>query len=234
MDTRRHSDHFESKKIFLKLSCTGFFLLVAIFLCSMVAVALLVYNFAICPQDDPHITENHFHLGKDLINHPLSLSTSTQSSENHESKIDKDLRLPRSIQPISYDVILLPFLSEGNFTFNGEIAIEIHVTEPCKNVTLHSYSLEIIWSSSQIQKLDDDGNAVENVSITKQYFVGDKQFLVLETSKELNENSTYVVKLKFVGSIKDNLQGIYKSSYNVGTETRWIASTQFQATDARR
>lgn len=234
MDATRHSEHFESKKFFLKLSCTGFILLVAIFMCSLVAVALLVYNFAVCPQDDLQISENHFHLQDDLINPALSLSTSTQSSDSEAAKNDKDLRLPRSIHPISYDVVILPFLTEDNFTFNGEIAVKIQVTETCKNITLHSFSLQIIWSSSHIQKLGDDGKPAENVSITNQYFVEDKQFLILETSKELKSNSTFVVKLKFSGSIKDNLQGIYKSSYNVGTDTRWLASTQFQATDARR
>ena len=101
-------------------------------------------------------------------------------------------------------------------------------------VTLHSTSLVINWSFTDIQKLDDDGKHAENVPITNQYFVDEKQFLVLETGKDLEANSNYVVRLQFVGSIKDNLQGFYKSSYNVGTETKWIASTQFQATDARR
>lgn len=233
MDNTRHSDRFESKKAFLKLSRTGFFLFMAIFLCSLVAVALLVYNFAVCPQDDPQLSENHYHVREDLINPTLPLVTSTTPG-NNETKSDKELRLPRSIKPISYDIVLLPFLNADNFTFNGETEIRIEVTEDCKNVTLHSFSLQIIWSFSHIQKLDSDNKPAENVSISNQYFVEDKQFLVLETSKVLEANSFYIVKLQFVGSIKDNLQGFYKSSYNVGSETRWIASTQFQATDARR
>jgi aminopeptidase N len=230
MDTSRHSDHY--KKSFVKFSCTGFFLFITIFLCCIVAVALLVYNFATCPQIDPLLSENH-HFRLDLLKPGLSQTTSTESSDT-TAKSSKDLRLPRSIKPVSYDVVLLPFLSSDNFTFNGEIAIRINVIEKCKNITLHSTSLVINWSFTHIQKIGDDEKPAGNVSITNQYFVDEKQFLVLETGKDLEANTNYVVKLQFVGSIKDNLQGFYKSSYNVGDETKWIASTQFQATDARR
>lgn len=227
MDNTRHSDH--NKKAFVKFSRTGFFLFIAIFLCSLVAVALLVYNFGVCPTDNPEqLSENHHHYREDLVNPTLS-----QTAENG-TKSFKDLRLPRSIRPMSYDVVLLPFLTSDNFTFNGEVAIKINVLETCRNITLHSTSLVINWSFSKIQKLDENDKPTDNVSITGQHFVEEKQFFILETGKDLEANSTYVVRLQFVGSIKDNLQGFYKSSYNVGTETKWIASTQFQATDARR
>lgn len=218
MDNTRHSDRLESKKVFVKLSLAGFFLYVAIFVCSLVAVALLVYNFANCPQEDPLLSENHFRSHSNKINPALSLTSTTQSPDSSVRPLEKDLRLPRSVKPISYDVVLLPFLNDDNFTFHGEIEIKILIAESCKNVTLHSYSLQVLWNFSHIQKLDP----AENVSITKQYFIEDKQFLVLETSKTLEENSFYIVKLRFVGSIKDNLQGFYKSSYNVGSEIRWM------------
>lgn len=229
MENTRHGDRYEAKKAFVKFSGTGFFLLVAIFLCSLIAVALLVYNFAVCPQEDPQLSENHHH----VMDPSLSMTVSTEP-ETEESKSFAALRLPRAIKPVSYDVVLLPFLTAENFTFNGEIDIKLHVLESCKNVTLHAFLLQIIWSDTQIQKLDDDNLPIENLTIQKQSFVEDKQFLVLETNQELEKGSNYLVKLKFVGSIKDNLQGFYKSSYTSGSETRWIASTQFQATDARR
>lgn len=235
MDNARHSDHYESKKAFLKLSRAGFLLLVAIFLCSLVAVALLVYNFAVCPQDDPHRhAENHFHRRDERLHSSHTLSTSTQSPDGNATKFAKDLRLPRSVKPIAYDLMLLPFLTGDNFTFTGEVALKVHVVETCKNVTMHSAGLKINWSFSLLQKLDEDDKPVENVSISSQYFVEDKQFLVLEASKELEANVFYLVRLQFSGTIKDDLQGFYKSSYNAGSETKWMASTQFQATDARR
>lgn len=235
MDNSRHSNHYDAKKAFVKLSRSGCLLFIAIFLCSLVAVALIVYNFATCHQDV--LSKSHFPLNDDKVTPTLSLTTSDKEDENDEAKRGMDLRLPRSVKPISYDIALLPFLTTDNFTFNGEVTIKIQILETCKNVTLHAYSLQIIWSQSQIQKLDSDGyivNVVENISIHNQYFVEEKQFFVLETTKQLKKDSFYIVKLHFVGTIKDNLQGFYKSSYKAGSETRWLASTQFQATDARR
>lgn len=229
MDTTRHSDRYSSKKSFVKFSRRGFFILLAIILCSLVAVAFLVYNLSPCLQEKSHMSD-HYHLHNDEPANPTH-SLTTQSPEN---KFAKDLRLPRSIKPLAYDVVLLPYMNADNFTFNGEIKIKFQVVENCKNVTLHSLSLRIIWDQSHIQKIDANGKTAENLSIHNQYFVEEKQFLVLETNKELEANSFYLLRLKFLGTIKDNLQGFYKSSYKVGSQTRWIASTQFQATDARR
>lgn len=231
MDSARHND---SKKAFVRLSRTGCLISLAIFACTLVAVALLVYNFAVCPTHEVVVTKKHVHVHTDLSSPSLSLTNPEETDESSEIKVEKDLRLPRSVNPVSYDVTLLPFLIPDNFTFNGEIEIRVEIMEHCRNITLHSHSLQVIWNHSLIQKLDSAGNAVENVTIKKQYFVEDKQFLVLETSWELEAKSEYLVKLSFIGSIKDNLQGFYKSSYKVGSETRWLASTQFQATDARR
>lgn len=224
----------QEKKAFLKLSLCGFLLFLAIFLCSLIAVALLVYNFAVCPEGDSHASESHFPVYGVSIKPTLPVETSAQTSENTEFKLVKDLRLPRSVKPIMYDITLLPFLTGENFTFNGDVAIKIQVDQACSNITLHAYMLKINWNFSHVQKLVEDDQPAENISISSQYFVDDKQFLVIETAKTLEANHVYIVRLQFTGSIKDNLQGFYKSSYNVGSETRWIASTQFQATDARR
>lgn len=227
MDNERHSVRYSLKNPFVKFNRINLFLLLAIFLCSLIAVALLVHNLASCSQDESQMSENHYNLNDEAIN-------STTSTHSPESKFTKELRLPRSIIPLTYDVILLPFMNTDNFTFNGEIKIKIQVVESCKNVTLHSLTLQVIWDQSHIQKIDKNGKAVENLSIRNQYFVEEKQFLILETNKDLEAGSFYIILLKFVGIIKDNLQGFYKSSYTVGSQTRWLASTQFQATDARR
>ncbi|CRK96557.1 CLUMA_CG010037, isoform A [Clunio marinus] len=236
MENTRHNDRYESKKkkTFIELSRGGFLFIVALLLFVIAAVALLVFNFAVCSPDESQKAEKKIQDHDEVYNLSMALTTSTYSPDKSSPKYAQDLRLPRSIIPISYDIVLLPLLSGENFTSTGEVAIKIKILESCKNVTLHSNTLSIVWNDSQIQKLDNDDKPFENISIKNQYFVEDKQFLVLETSKELEENSYYVVKLQFSGMIKDNLQGFYKSSYKENSETKWLASTQFQSTDARR
>lgn len=232
MENTRHntSSDYETKKVFLKLSRFGFLMLLAIFLCSLIAVALLVYNFAVCPP------EEHVHLCRsrlDLLNDDKSLiSTAATDNSNDNPAILKDVRLPRSITPISYDIVIVPYLSGENFTFDGDVIIKMQVLETCKNISLHSFMLKIHRNITSIHKVT--ANESQSLTIKNQYFIEAKQFLVIETEEELERGEIYQLKISYIGQIRDNLQGFYKSSYTVNNETKWIASTQFQATDARR
>ena len=77
-------------------------------------------------------------------------------------------------------------------------------------------------------------NGTELLTIKEQNFVESKQFLVIKTEEELEKGEKYFLRIIYVGQIQDNLQGFYKSSYKVNNQTKWLASTQFQSTDARR
>jgi aminopeptidase N len=146
-----------------------------------------------------------------------------------------DVRLPRSIKPISYDIVIAPDLSSENFTFKGDVIIKIHIDESCKNISLHSWTLTIKRNYTSIKLLDEDGNETDDeIEVIDQQFMEEKQFLVIKTKEELIKGKNYLLKIKYQGLILDNLQGFYKSSYKVDDQTKWLVSTQFQATDARR
>ncbi|PSN54388.1 Aminopeptidase N [Blattella germanica] len=61
-----------------------------------------------------------------------------------------------------------------------------------------------------------------------------RQFLIIHLAQPLAAGSQYRVNISYIGNLNDILQGFYRSSYTVNNETRWIATTQFQPTDARR
>lgn len=231
-NTRHTTSDYETKKIFLKLSRFGFFMLLAIFICSLIAVSLLVYNFAVCPQDEHvHVCRNRFELVDDKS---VISTTATDNNSNDDLPMLKDVRLPRSINPISYDIVIVPYLSGENFTFDGDVIIKMQIHETCKNISLHSFMLKIHRNFTRVNKLNVDGEQGDSLTIKNQYFIEAKQFLVIETEEELLKGEFYELKLSYIGQIRDNLQGFYKSSYTVNNETKWLASTQFQATDARR
>jgi hypothetical protein len=54
-----------------------------------------------------------------------------------------DVRLPRAVIPDSYNIKIIPFIFEGNFTFNGEVAVVVNVTETTSNITLHFNDIKI-------------------------------------------------------------------------------------------
>ncbi|XP_023293113.2 aminopeptidase N [Lucilia cuprina] len=233
------------------LSCSTLLLLGAFFICTLLTVSFVVYNFATCDDLLPNEDE-------DIV----CTAVPTRHKVNEQNATDatlrtyeQDVRLPTSIKPLKYNISLEPYLYEGNFTFNGEIHINILVLEDCYNVTMHAIDLDIskndvaivplvrksdkkhsnntkVASSGAAAAVANEG--VAELRIRKQYLLEAKQFFIIELYDKLLKNTEYVIKIKFSGLIQDYLQGFYRSSYKVQNETRWLASTQFQATDARR
>lgn len=207
---------------------------VAILVCSIIAAGLLILHFGACPGEIAVKTQV---CGKDnvipMITHYGENRTKTTKLEKSEDGSDDvgsnaqaniGLRLPRSIEPISYDIKLIPFLFEDNFTFSGEVNIQINVTESCQNITLHAIALSIDDSDVSVRVLADP-NGVRNqtertVVIRRQYFVEPKQFYVIELSEQLERHFLYDIHIKYRGVLNDMLQGFYRSSYKVHNTTR--------------
>lgn len=263
MDTGTRTS-FTTRRV-CTLSVTTLALLGAFFACTLLAVSFIVYNFAQCQQiqinheqqrQNPHQAHYNNHLeDEEPLYPPQTLNENSIDIGKGSTPIqklavvDKDVRLPRSIAPVTYNISIIPFLEEGNFTFHGEVKIRINVTEDCHNITLHSTDLDIL-----------NGTTVKDLSgnvfpIKSTYFVEDKQFFIIMIDDLLKKDMQLEMGMKFIGQIADNLQGFYRSSYEKGNSKRfvhlflihifdlvyiyvlnfrWIASTQFQPTDARR
>jgi len=132
-------------------------------------------------------------------------------------------RLPRTVLPRRYDLTLTPDLAAA--TFSGAVDVDIEVTEATAEVVLNAIELEIdaAWVTVGASRhdatvaLDED---TERVSLT--------------LPEELPVGEA-VVSLRFRGLLNDKLRGFYRSTFtdDDGVE-RVIATTQFEATDARR
>ncbi|XP_035901975.1 aminopeptidase N [Anopheles stephensi] len=217
---------------------------------------------------------NNSRAGEDVSNHSESEkkvqknqntdATGAAITEEHgdgtvASSVREDLRLPRSIEPVAYDIRLIPWLVEDNFTFFGTVEILVNVLENCNNVTLHVAALNIHSASvervplerrvtgKEIHPGDSDTEAGNEVTVTDDaetleemvetdhnITVASKQFYVLVLKTTLRQGDQYRVRITYEGVLNDYLQGFYRSSYTANNETRWIATTQFQPTDARR
>ncbi|XP_012268487.2 aminopeptidase N isoform X2 [Athalia rosae] len=224
-----HTTTFGRKRGCTVSRCGGF-LLGTLFLLSVVVTALLVYHFAPC-ADSVSRTGN-----REAGMPGIKIGKGFGAAGFAGKKLD--LRLPRSVVPVLYRLKLTPFIWPGNFTFNGEVEILVNVTEDTKNITLHSTNLDIDEAATKVKiYLPDDGTIrkqTEDIGVEKQTNDTLRQFHVIHTSNLLKAGKRYTVNLKFVGYLNDYLEGFYRSSYTVGNQTRWIATTQFQPTDARQ
>ncbi len=133
------------------------------------------------------------------------------------------VRLSKNVLPEKYSLIIKPDLQ--SFTFVGEETINLVLNSSQPTLTLHSKDLEITDGWYQIGKdkfdVKDIKYNIKNESAT------------LKFSKKLGQGKGKLT-LHFRGVIADNLRGFYRSQYTQNGKTKHMATTQFEATDARR
>lgn len=208
---------FTGHRTGIYLSRTTLVVITAIVLCCLCGTAVLFYHFLQChnnvtPACNVNSEHHHHHNPNDGTSDP---HVSTAGEGKNETEVI-DLFLPKSIVPLAYDLKFTPFLDESNFTFNGVAKIRLKVTENCKNITLHAKALKIDKPSLSIRLASDQ--AV--VDVVNQYYMEEKQFYILETDGDLRKNEIYEVYINFKGILSDDLEGFYRSKYEVGNETR--------------
>jgi puromycin-sensitive aminopeptidase len=134
-------------------------------------------------------------------------------------------RLPRTVLPRRYDLRLVPDLDGA--TFEGTVAIEVDVVEPVAEVVLNAIELEVdeAWVEVGGERRD------ATVTLDEEH---ERAGLALPEGAGL-EPGPATVHLAFRGILNDKLRGFYRSTFtdDDGTD-RVIATTQFEATDARR
>ncbi|XP_066603306.1 aminopeptidase N-like isoform X2 [Prorops nasuta] len=143
------------------------------------------------------------------------------TAPNRLSRIE---RLTDNVLPTEYDLKIIPILQEGNFTFIGEIDIQIHCKNPTKHFRLHSRGLHINeLSIEEYQSLNGTKR------IANKYALTDDNILDIFLFQILIPGDSYVLRLKFTGLLNDSEKGLFRSSC-VDKETNgksWIVLSAF-------
>ncbi|XP_034249168.1 aminopeptidase N-like [Thrips palmi] len=144
-------------------------------------------------------------------------------------------RLPVSLLPTFYSLTLTPHLS-GTFTFDGKATISFNAVSATSKIILHSKELTYTKDDCKVYQESDDGTRTEFASITDLQFDTTLEFATFTLDKSLEAGSRYILDItKYTGSLNDDMDGFYRSSYKTSSgETRWLATTQFEPTGARR
>lgn len=138
-------------------------------------------------------------------------------------------RLSTSIVPRRYRIRLKPDLQAH--IFSGEVDISIELQKATREITLHCKELDIATAHVEIGKAGlrrQEKIFAKNISYDEKAetatFLFDKQ---IPPGKAM-------LGANFSGVLKDNLRGFYRSTFVHEGKERVIATTQFEATDARR
>ena len=133
-------------------------------------------------------------------------------------------RLPYSVEPRRYALRLTPDLDDATFT--GEVHIEVLVHEAVDEIVLHAAELTV--DSAELER--GGGTRLRLAARLDE----DTERLILTPPAPL-EPGPAVISIDFAGVLNDKLHGFYRSEFtdDAGV-THVIATTQFEATDARR
>ncbi|MSQ27697.1 MAG: helix-turn-helix domain-containing protein, partial [Dehalococcoidia bacterium] len=135
------------------------------------------------------------------------------------------IRLPTTIMPERYRITLEPDLAA--FTFTGEEAVELALTEATGRIVLHALELEII----EAHLILEDGSRVA-ARVAAMDDATETATLQLERTVPAGRATLHA---RFTGGLNDQLRGFYRSRYTgPAGEVRHLVTTQFEATDARR
>jgi puromycin-sensitive aminopeptidase len=158
-------------------------------------------------------------------------------------------QLPRGVRPLHYDLRVRPDFN--SFRFDGRVVIDVEVREPVESITVHAVGLKI--TAARI--VDGTGTGREALKVPasvsfvdpetgearEERFQGaaaldeKTQTAVFSFGETLGKGS-WKLTADYEGSlVQPSLEGFYRSTW---TDERrivhWVATTQFEATHARR
>lgn len=138
-------------------------------------------------------------------------------------------RLPNNTFPLTYDIQLSTDIHIGEFGFDGRARIRFQVVEASSTITLNYRQMSI----RNVTLFHGLGHVIEynlnwSLNETLEHFI-------IWPSFPLGAGQQFSVEVEYNSTIRSDSLGFYRASYlNAQDETVWLASTQFQANEARQ
>uniref|UniRef100_A0A3Q2PD67 Aminopeptidase n=1 Tax=Fundulus heteroclitus TaxID=8078 RepID=A0A3Q2PD67_FUNHE len=145
-------------------------------------------------------------------------------------------RLPDSLIPHSYNVTLWPRLKpneDGMYIFTGNSAVVFRCEKETDLIIIHANKLNFTTYFGNHAELSALGR-VAVPAIRRTWLVERTQYLVIQLSSKLAAGESYVLHTQFRGELADDLEGFYRSEYMDNGVKTVVATSQMQATYARK
>lgn len=169
--------------------------------------------------------------GSDGINLPTLSTTPSSPMEPWDH-----YRLPGSLFPLSYNLTLWPRLkanADGLYIFTGRSFVIFKCVKATDMIIIHSNKLNLTIYNGHLAKLTTH-DYTPAPSIQKSWLVSKTHYLVLQLQSPLTVGKIYVLETDFQGELADDLEGFYRSEYTEDNVKKIVATSQMQATYARK
>ncbi|KAM4615576.1 thyrotropin-releasing hormone-degrading ectoenzyme-like [Polymixia lowei] len=147
----------------------------------------------------------------------------------------RNSRLPGAVRPRHYDLRLAVYMD--NFTFSGEVSIELECVNATKFIVLHTDRLEVTSvsvSSDIISTRTNNKPGGGTLRVHRHFAFPANQLYVIALHRELKPMRAYRLNMSFEAVIENELLGFFRSSYTLHREKRYLAVTQFSPIHARK
>lgn len=121
-------------------------------------------------------------------------------------------RLPTNVRPLRYTLDIN--VDVDNEVFSGNVIINLEVTTSTSSIHLNYKQITVDWSSARLT-LD---STIQTFQVTNQVDRPVEQIYEIHFERAL-EVGTYTLELQFQGNIRNDLTGLYKSSYTFTNDT---------------
>lgn len=134
--------------------------------------------------------------------------------------------LPANVIPRHYDLVLEPNFE--TFTYEGTVTIDLDVADDTTSIALNTKDIEIHSTA-----VFSDGATISSSPDVS--YNQSTQTTTVKFDKVISKGRKAQLKHTFSGTLNDDMAGFYRSSYKgPNGEKKYIATTQMEATDARR
>ncbi|XP_012674825.2 aminopeptidase Ey-like isoform X1 [Clupea harengus] len=145
-------------------------------------------------------------------------------------------RLPDTLKPSKYNVTLWPRLEKddhGMYVFTGHSTVDFECVKETDMILIHSNKLNLTKFNGHHATLTRlDGAAAPAIKTT--WLQETTHYLVIQLNGKLVQGNFYQLNTRFQGELADDMTGFYRSHYTEGAETKVLATTQMEPTDARK
>lgn len=127
------------------------------------------------------------------------------TSSNGEPFPWNKMRLPDTVSPLHYHLLIHPNLTSSDFT--GMVQIQTEVHQDTKSIILHSKDLHIF----NARLLRSDMSQQQPLKVLEYpYF---QQIALISDNALLKRGHVYSIELEFAANLSESFHGFYKSTY---------------------
>ncbi|XP_025208483.1 aminopeptidase N-like [Melanaphis sacchari] len=138
-------------------------------------------------------------------------------------------RLPENTSPLSYVLWFAPNLSD--WTVTGVTNITVKINDITNRITLNLKDLNVTGVSASLHM---NSGSYRNEPIKEYVNLTKNEQFEIRLQNSIPKDKILLLSINYKGYIRDDMTGLYKSSYIENGLIKWLAVTQFEPTYARR